>query len=73
MQYVVILEEGLESWGAYVPDLPGCVAAGQTRGEVLELIREVIEFHLDGMREHSAPIPEHHSHGRKGDGFIFWW
>ena len=71
MQYVVILEEGPESWGAYVPDVPGCVAAGKTRGEVLELIRETIEFHLDEMREDGAPIPEHHSHGRKGDGFIF--
>ena len=62
MQYVVILEEGPESWGAYVPDLPGCVAAGKTRGEVLELIREAIEFHLDGMREEGAPIPEPHSY-----------
>ena len=62
MQYVVILEEGPESWGAYVPDLPGCVAAGKTRGEVLELIREAIEFHLNGMREDGTPIPEPHSH-----------
>lgn len=49
MQYVVILEEGPESWGAYVPDLPGCVAVGETREEALELIREAIEFHLDGV------------------------
>jgi predicted RNase H-like HicB family nuclease len=44
MQYVVILEEGPESWGAYVPDLPGCVAVGETRQEVLGLIREAIAF-----------------------------
>lgn len=46
MQYVVILEDGPSSWGAYVPDLPGCVAAGETREEALELIREAVEFHL---------------------------
>jgi len=62
MQYVVILEEGPESWGAYVPDLPGCVAAGETREEALKLIREAIEFHLDGMREDGDLIPEPHSH-----------
>ena len=62
MQYVVILEEGPESWGAYVPDLPGCVAVGETREEVLELIRAAIEFHLDGMKEDGDPIPEPHSY-----------
>ncbi len=62
MRYVVILEEGPESWGAYVPDLPGCVAAGETREEALELIREAIEFHLDGMKEDGTPIPEPHSY-----------
>ena len=50
MQYVVILEEGPESWGAYVPDLPGCVAVAETRKAVAELIREAIEFHLKGMK-----------------------
>ena len=62
MQYVVILEEGPESWGAYVPALPGCVAAGATREEALELIQEAIEFHLDGMKENGDPIPEPHSY-----------
>lgn len=62
MQYVVILEEGPKSWGAYVPDLPGCVSVGETREEVLELIREAIEFHLDGMKEDGDPIPEPHSY-----------
>ena len=62
MQYIVILEEGPESWGAYVPDLPGCVAAGETREEALKLIREAIVFHLDGMKEDGDPIPEPHSH-----------
>ena len=62
MRYVVILEEGPESWGAYVPDLPGCVAAGETRQETLDLIREAIEFHLDGMKEGGDLIPEPHSY-----------
>lgn len=62
MQYVVILEEGPDSWGAYVPDLPGCIAAGETREEVLMLIREGIEFHLEGMKESGDPIPQPHTH-----------
>ena len=62
VQYVVILEEGPESWGAYVPDLPGCLAVAETREVVLELIREAIEFHLEGMKQDGDPIPEPHSH-----------
>ncbi len=58
MKYAVIVEEGKESFGAYVPDLPGCVAAGETKEEVLELIQEAIEFHIEGMREDGQPVPE---------------
>lgn len=58
MRYAVILERGETSYGAYVPDLPGCVAVGETREEALELIREAIEFHLEGLREFGEPIPE---------------
>lgn len=58
MRYAVIIEEGENSFGAYVPDLPGCVAAGETREEVLKLIEEAIEFHLEGLREDGEPIPE---------------
>jgi len=61
MEYVVILEEGPKSWGAYVPDLPGCVAAGETKAEALKLIREAIEFHLEGLKEDGDPIPQPHS------------
>lgn len=57
MRYLVVVEEGPESFGAYVPDLPGCVAAAQTREEVLLLIREAIEFHIDGLREDGQPVP----------------
>ena len=58
MQYLVVIERGPSSYGAYVPDLPGCVAVGQTREEVETLIHEAIEFHLEGMREDDQPIPE---------------
>ena len=58
MKYAVVYEQGPTSWGAYVPDLPGCVAVGTTRAEVKRLIREAIEFHLEGMREAGEPIPE---------------
>jgi predicted RNase H-like HicB family nuclease len=57
-RYAVVIEKGETSYGAYVPDLPGCVAVGETREEVEALIREAIEFHLDGMREDGLPIPE---------------
>jgi len=58
MDYVVILEKGKKSFGAYVPDLPGCVAVGKTKKEALRLIREAIEFHIEGMRADGLPIPE---------------
>ena len=57
MRYAVIIEKGPESWGAHVPDLPGCVAVGASREEVLHLIKEAIEFHLDGLMEDHQPIP----------------
>ncbi len=57
MQYAVVIEKGPASYGAYVPDLPGCIAAGATRAEVMRLIQEAIEFHLDGLREDGLPIP----------------
>jgi predicted RNase H-like HicB family nuclease len=58
MQYIVIIEKGPMSCGAYVPDLPGCVAVGGTREEAEELIKGAIEMHLEGMREDGDPIPE---------------
>jgi predicted RNase H-like HicB family nuclease len=58
MRYAVIVKEGENSFGAYVPDLPGCAAAAETREEVLQLIQEAIEFHIEGLREDGQPIPE---------------
>ena len=57
MAYVVILEHGETSYGAYVPDLPGCVATGRTREEVKQRMTEAIKMHLEGMREDHIPIP----------------
>ena len=57
MRYAVIVEEGESSFGAHVPDLPGCVAVADTKEEVLKLIQEAIEFHLEGLREDGRPIP----------------
>ena len=63
MQYTVIVEKGPTSWGAYVPDLPGCVAAGETREDARRLIREAIEFHVKALMERGEAVPEPHSFG----------
>lgn len=58
MRYAVIVEKGESSFGAYVPDLPGCVAVAESRDEVLRLIEEAIEFHIEGMRQDNQAIPQ---------------
>ena len=58
MRYAIVIEKGPTSYGAYVPDLPGCVAAGETREEAVKLIREAIEMHLEAMHEDGLPVPE---------------
>ncbi|MGE3343066.1 MAG: type II toxin-antitoxin system HicB family antitoxin [Vicinamibacterales bacterium] len=63
MDYLVIFERGEEGYGAYVPDLPGCVAAASTKGEVEMLIREALALHVRGMREDGLPVPEPTSTG----------
>jgi predicted RNase H-like HicB family nuclease len=57
MEYLVVIEKGKSSYGAHVPDLPGCVAVGETRREVLKLIREGIRLHIEVMRQAGEPIP----------------
>ncbi len=56
--YLVVIEKGKTSYGAYVPDLPGCVAVGETAEEVEQLIKESIEMHLEAMHEDNEPIPD---------------
>ena len=58
MMYTVVIERTGNGYSAYVPDLPGCVAAGDTREETEELIREAIVYHLEILRESGDPIPE---------------
>ena len=58
MKYVVVYEQTPNNWSAYVPDLPGCVAAGDTREEVEQLIREAIELHIEALREDGEPVPQ---------------
>ena len=57
MRYMVVIEHGETSWGAHVPDLPGCIAVGETREEVVQLIREAIDFHIEGLRQDGIPVP----------------
>lgn len=57
-QYTVIYERGESYWSAYVPDLPGCIATGKTRGPVEKLIREAIEFHIEDLLERDQPMSE---------------
>lgn len=58
MKYVVVYEQAPRNWAAYVPDLPGCVATGQTRAEVERHIGEAIRMHIEAMREAGEPVPE---------------
>jgi predicted RNase H-like HicB family nuclease len=58
MKYMVVIEKGPISYGAYVPDLPGCVAAAETLEEVERLIREAMVIHIRGLREDGEQIPE---------------
>ena len=57
MQYLVVIEKGQSSFGAYVPDLPGCIATAESEDELRQLIKEAIEFHIEGLRESGEPVP----------------
>ena len=57
MEFLVVLERGKTSFGAYVPDLPGCVAVGDSRRRVLKLIRDGISLHIRAMRDAGEPLP----------------
>ena len=58
MKYLVVVEKSENGFGAYVPDLPGCVAAAETRDSVVVLIQEAIEFHIEGLKETGDPVPQ---------------
>ena len=63
MQYLVVIEQGPSSFGAYVPDLPGCIAAGESREEVAILIQEAIELHIEALKAQGQQVPSPHSSG----------
>jgi predicted RNase H-like HicB family nuclease len=57
-EYTVIYEKGTRNWSAYVPDLPGCIATAKTQRQLASVIREAIEFHIEGLIENGDPVPE---------------
>ncbi len=57
-KYAIIIEKGEGNYSAYAPDLPGVVAAAKTEEETIDLMREAIEFHIQGLKEDKLPIPE---------------
>ena len=57
MKYTVIVEKGESSYGAFVPDLPGCIAVGEDREQTLRLIEEAVIFHIEGLRAEGLPVP----------------
>ena len=57
MRYAIVIEKSPSNYAAYVPDLPGCIATGATVAETESLIREAIEFHLEGLRADGLPVP----------------
>jgi len=58
MNYLVVIEKDGNSFGAYVPDLPGCAVVGETREEALQLIREAVDLHVASLKEHGDLLPE---------------
>jgi predicted RNase H-like HicB family nuclease len=58
MKYLVVVEKSQSGYGAYVPDLPGCIAAAESRDEVVRLIRDAMQFHVEGLKEAGDPVPK---------------
>ena len=67
MKYLVVVEKGPSGFGAYVPDLPGCIAAAADREEALALVQEAIELHIEALRERGEPVPPPASTGEVVD------
>jgi predicted RNase H-like HicB family nuclease len=63
MRYMAIIERGETSWGAHVPDLPGCIAVGESREEVVRLIQAAIRLHIDDLKRQGLPVPHPSSDG----------
>ncbi len=61
MKYMVVIEKAKRNYSAYVPDLPGCVAAAETKNETIDLIKEALQFHLESLKNDGEKIPEPNS------------
>lgn len=55
--YLIVIEREKDNFGAWAPDLPGCVAVGDTQDECVQEMREAIAFHIDGLRQSGEPVP----------------
>jgi predicted RNase H-like HicB family nuclease len=62
VKFLIVVEETAGGFSAYSPDVPGCIATGATRAEVEQLMKEAVEFHLDGMREDGLAVPSPHAY-----------
>lgn len=58
MQYTIVIEQTPRNYAAYVPDLPGCIATGGTRDDVIREIREAVSFHIESLQENGDPVPQ---------------
>lgn len=58
MKYLVVIEKGGNSFGAYVPDLPGCAVVAETSEGATRLVREALELHIASLRGQGSPVPE---------------
>jgi predicted RNase H-like HicB family nuclease len=58
MRYAIVIEKAGGNYSAYVPDLPGCIATGDTVADVEREIRDAIRFHIEGLREDGLPVPQ---------------
>ena len=58
LKYAVVYEQTPNNYGAYVPDLPGCISTGASWREIQDNIREAIEFHIEGLQENDDPVPD---------------
>jgi len=67
MKYLVVVEKSDNGFGAYVSDLPGCVAVAETREEVVQLIQESIEIHIDDLQKSGNDVPLPNSQGEVVD------
>jgi predicted RNase H-like HicB family nuclease len=67
VKFLVVVERGEKSWGAYVPDLPGCVAVGESRDEVVRLAKEAIDLHVADLKDRGESVPQPTSEGELVD------